>query len=224
MPVSVTTAVKEALKIDMPRQIGPGRRWEEALIDALTTTVAREVAEYCELVYTTQEISAVDDTAEYALGSNCIEIYQVEWASDGSTYDTILKAVTMEDLDNVSRLWRDDTGTWPARYTVTSTPGVPAIAGINGGSTYSTIIVHPKVSTAGSATLRVRFLSAVGVFDQHTVDGVVVPYMKALLYASSGDQKMAKDAPRYYAKYLEARENLKQAVSHEYAESLGRIG
>lgn len=223
MPVTPTTAVRTALAAEMPGQVGTGKRWENAFIDTLTNACLREVAEYCELGYKYQEITALDDTAEYALNDNCIAIYQVEYAVDGSDYDTELTAVTMEDLDSVSRLWRDDSGTWPTRYTVSSTPGVPDLSVIPQIEAFPTITVYPKVSTAGSATIRVRYISTAAAVDQFAVDTVFVPYVRALLAAASGRPEDAAMAPRHYADYISGREELKRTTEKEYAESLGRV-
>lgn len=222
MAVAVRAATITALKHQMPGQIGPGRRWEEPFLNLLIDAVDAEVREYCELSYAEQVITPSNGVYEYELDDDCISIYRITWASDGTTYDNILDAVSFEDLDNRSRLWRNDTGGEPYRYVVTSTPGVPTVPAV-AGTTESTIIIHPKVSAVGSAKMKVRYVctgGTTGSSSQFAVDKVYVPYVRALLSAPSSDQKQSMISQGFYADYLRNREDLRGSVSDEYDESL----
>jgi hypothetical protein len=206
----------------MPGQIGPGRRWETPFINLLVDAADAEIREYCDLSYKTQDVSLSDGVVEYELNDDCIAIYSVEWATDGSTYDTKLEAVSFDDLDATSRLWRDDGGSEPSQYTVTSTPGVPTLTGLS-GATCSTIIIYPKVATVGSAVMRVRYLctgGTTGSASQFAIDNVYVPYIRAILAAPSSDQKQAAIASGFYEQYLAGRDQLKRSAGREYSANL----
>jgi len=218
----VRTEVASYLNTVLPGQIGPGRRWDDGFVTMLIDMVDREIREYCELSWDEQEIALVSGHTEYGLDPDFISVYQVEYAEDGSTYDHTLYPTTMSDLDNVSRLWRDDSSGRPSRYDIYSTPGIPQDA----TSTKDTqILIYPKPASTGSATIKVTGIicqdgaTAPGA-AQFAIDSVYIPYVRCLLV--SGDNEA--EGAGYYRDYLDGRERLRAAIDEQYVETLPRQG
>lgn len=151
----------------------------------------RAVRERVGNLYHQQVISLVQDQLEYDLDSEFIDIVNVEFSTDGSTYDWYLRPATLGDLDKISLSWRSDRGTRPERYVLLSAPGTPN----------SKILTYRAMSAVTAQTIRITG-QGIGATTTPVADDVQarchVPYVMAILMA----HKDARRAAGHFGEYL----------------------
>ena len=153
-----------------------------------------------------QTIPLVANTIEYALDSEFIDVFAVEFAADGSTYDYYLKPATLDDLDMISLSWRDDGGTRPDYYCLVGAPGTPT----------STILIHRKMTSVDAQTIRV-WGHRVGATTTTVPDDVQraahVPYVMAMLKAGEDP----REAAMWYGRFINGCEEVSRRTVSRYA-------
>ena len=88
-----------------PDHIGDNRRWSLGMVNNLIMLAARDAWERIGLQHGYEEISLVDDQAEYTLDVKFISVTRVEFSSQepeegaSSVYDFILEGATFGDFD-----------------------------------------------------------------------------------------------------------------------------
>lgn len=207
----LVSGVTEKLQDLLPNQIGANARWTTADVERHIMMADRAVRERLENRYHQQEISLQADVAEYALDSEFIEIVSVEYAADGSTYDYYLSPVTYDDLDKFDIGWRDNGGSRPEHYLVTSAPGLPA----------AKIRVYRPMTAVDSQTIRVTGFG-LGATDTEVNEDVQakchVPYTMAILKAAE-DPAEAAD---WFRQYLEGCEEIRRRTRSRYSSTPNR--
>lgn len=137
----------------LPGQIGTNSQWTSAYIQDVIMLADAAVRERCETYRPTQEISLVADTDTYDLDSSFIEVTEVEWSSDGSTFIDYLTPIDFKGLDRECLTWRDSRASRPIHYNLLSAVGTQETSG--GASDGSQIVIYPPPSTVTSETIRV---------------------------------------------------------------------
>jgi hypothetical protein len=208
----VVSGVTQKLQDLLPGQIGTNLRWTTSDVERHIMLADRAVRERTGNLYHQQEITLANDTAEYTLDSEFIDIVSVEFASDGSTYDDYLKPVTLDDLDKISLNWRDDGGTRPDYYAVLSAPGLPT----------AKILVYRKIATVDAQTIRVTGLG-IGTSTTTVSDDVQqrchVPYVMAILYAHENPRRSAE----LFGEFLGNCDEVRRRTLSKYANGPARI-
>ena len=188
----VSSGVLQKLQDILPGQIGSNLRWSTTDVERYTMLADRAVRERVDNLYHEQEIVLTEDTLEYTLDSEFIDIVTVEFSSDGSTYDRYLNPGTLDDLDNKTISWRDSGGTRPEFYTLLSAPGCPE----------SKILIWRPMISVDSQTIKV-IGHGVGTTTTYVADDIqgkcYVPYVMALLKAKSTPQ----EAFKWFGQYVD---------------------
>ena len=209
----VVSGVLEKLQDLLPNQIGDNRKWSTAVVTQHIMFADRLVRERTGNLYHQQEITLANDTAEYALDNEFIDIVSVEFATDGSTYDWFLKPATLDDLDKISLSWRDDGGTRPELYTLLGTPGIPSCK----------IQLYRPISTVGAQTILVTGLG-IGTTTTTCPDDVQnkchVPHVLAVLTA----KRNPKEAATWFGKYLAGCDEVRRRTLSRHSKGTLRIG
>ena len=151
---AVVSGTKSKVQNLMPGMIGTNRTFTDSYVESVILAGWYSIAEKCGICHAVQYIDLTDNTAEYDLDHMFIDITSVEFRSDGSNIDGNLKAVTLDDLDRLSRKWRDDRGTRPEYYTLLSAPGIPeSVADASDGSK---ILIHRPIASTSSEDIVVK--------------------------------------------------------------------
>lgn len=197
-------------------------RWSDARIKTAAHLADLAVCEFGDAVYASYEIELVDGAMYYDLPSDIVDVRSVEYSSDGVTYDTLLKAISIQELDRISTTWQDDTGTSPSVYVLLSVPS---------SGRYSRILLWRPVSATSGEKVRVNYtkcrvekadLDAVSA-QQDAIHGLYVPYSLALLYAADN----ASMAAEYMGEYRRNIDKFKVRFGYrgiERTESVNDLG
>ena len=208
----VVTGVLQKLQDLMPGDIGDNLRWSTSDVERYTILADRAVRERTENLYHRQTINLVQDTLEYSLDTEFIDIVSVEYASDGSTYDYYLRPITLDDLDKISLSWRDDGGVRPEFYTVLSAPGMAI----------TKLLVYRPMTSVDSQTLRVTGIG-IGTGTTAVPDDVQgkchVPYVMAILMASDAPQKSAE----WFGQYLSGCDEVRRRTRSRYSQGVSNV-
>lgn len=202
--MAVLSDVAEKVGDLLPGQIGTGKRWTGDYVDYLAISASRIACERCDLVWNQQEISLEADVSEYDLSTEFVQIVSVEFSEDGSEYDDFLTATTMRDLDELFKSWKSDTGSRPRWYCLLSCPGLPESTTDAGDG--AKIRIHRPPSSVDSQKIRVNGYAtgtaleelSLGI-DQDIMDMVHVPYVMAILLATSEPERSV----RYFQQFKE---------------------
>ena len=211
--VSGTQAKLEAL---LPNKIGDNKTFTDAYVQELIMAGFYDVAEKTGVLTVTQAITLVADTLLYDLDSTFIDVGSVEFKSDGTNVDGHLTAVTLSDLDRMSRKWRDDRGTRPEYYSLLSAPGIPETS--TGTADGSQILVWRPMS---AVTTEIITVTGIGIgntttaLPQDVQRLALVPYCLSHLKAQSDPQA----AIRFRHMYEEGWKKIRSRFGHRYSET-----
>jgi hypothetical protein len=211
----VYTGVLEKLQDLLPGQIGTNRRWSTEAVERHIALADRAVRERIENYETYQDITLQAGVRVYNLDSTFIDVFAVEYAADGATFDHDVLPATFEDFDRLSIRWRDDGGTKPEFYTLLSAPGTPS----------SQILIHrPMTSVDGTETLRVwGHHRGDDWYDdatngQYQPDDIQmschVPYVMAILVAGED----ASAASQWYDRFLSGIDKVSRRTVSRYSQ------
>ena len=188
----VVTGVTEKLQDLLPNQIGSNKRWSTSDLERYIMIADRVARERTGNLESFQAISLVSDTAEYTLDSEFVDVFAVEYSTDGSDYEYYLKPATFEDFDALNRSWRDDGGVRPEWYTLVGTPGLPTCK----------IHIYRPLTTATTQTIRVRghrIGTTTSAVPDDVQEALHVPYVMTMLTASEDPRQAAMWWGRFLA-------------------------
>jgi len=208
----VVTGVTQKLQDLLPGQIGANLRWTTTDVERHIMMADRAVSERVGNRYHQQEISLTQDTFEYTIDSEFIDVISVEYASDGSTYDWFLNPATLDDLDKISFQWRSEGGTRPDYYCVLSAPGLPT----------ARLLIYRPMTAVVAQTIRVTGLG-IGVTTTPVSDDVQakchVPYVMAMLMAPSDPRRAAE----LYGEYLGGCDEVRRRYASRHSGGVGKL-
>ena len=141
---AIASEVTAKVRLRSPDLAG---RWTDADIQKLVHLADLAVKESCETYWAAEEINLHNGTMYYGLPDNIIAVRSVEFSSDGTDYDYVVKPIIYDELDGFSYKWPDHTGTIPEYFLVFSAPGV------NG---YSRIMIWRPIATVTNEKIRVN--------------------------------------------------------------------
>ena len=197
---AVVAGTKLKLQNLMPGMIGTNRTYSDSYVEDLIMAGFNEVAEKCDLLTSKVVIDLVADTLIYDLNKSFIDVHSVDFLPQGGDPDGTLTAVTLDDLDRMSRKWRDDRGTRPEFYTLLSVPGIPETeSGVSDDG--SKILIYRPMATVDDDQVQVVG-TTVGVSATLAPEDIqrfcLVPYVMAHLKAVS----QPSVAHKHYARFL----------------------
>lgn len=193
-------------------------RWSDSDIQKAIHLADLAVKEEGETSWTSQEISLTDDTMYYDLSTSAVAVSAVEFATDGSDYDYMLRPITYSELDKISHKWQTLTGSIPSHYLLLSAPGTEG---------YGKIMIWRPIASVSSETIRVWYAQCIPTFGVSMAaatapawvqDAVYVPYTLSVLTAkydprraagfmNAYDEGIAQIRKRYRKEYYEYSED-----------------
>jgi len=212
---AVVAGTKARLEKLLPGRIGDNKTFSTSYVESLILAGFYDVCERCNLLPSSEDVTLANDTLIYDLTEKFIEITSVEWVPGDTTRQGHLKAVTLSDLDKMSRKWRDDRGTRPEYYCLLSAPGIPETSTDAGDG--SRIVIWRPLSTVDDDKIRVNGIIS-GTAATPVPDDVqrlcLVPYVLSHLKAVQNPQA----ASGYMAIFEQGCETVRGRFSHRYDE------
>ena len=213
---AVVTGTKAKLEKLLPDMIGDNKTYSSAFVEELIMAGFYDVCERIELLPASEDVTLEADTLEYDLTGKFIEITSVEWVPGDVNREGHLKAVTLGDLDKMSRKWRDSRGSEPEYYSLLSAPGMPETSTDAGDG--SRILIWRPLSSVSDDKLRVTGFIA-GTTTTTTPEDVqrlcITPYVMSHLMAVRDPAK----AQHYFGKFEEGCERVRGRFGHKYDET-----
>ena len=204
--ISGVTALARAMAPDHEDQ------WTDANVQSAIHLADLAICEEVGIVWATSEITLLDGAYYYDLPTDVVTVRAVEYASDGSTFDEVLKCVTIPDMDDIDLNWQDSSGT-PSLFSLLSVPGT---------EDYSKIMIWRPIASVSGQKVRVNYLacrrteadlSGVDVPDRFQQE-LYLPYVLSLM--KQGEDAMS--AARYMSEYRRNIESARARYGHRSAE------
>lgn len=152
---------------------------------------ARDIARKCENLQDRDTIVAVAGTQEYAVASDVLRVFRVEYVETGLTQVHVLEYRDFNSLDSIWGISQVDTQSTPRYYTLIGYP--PNLK----------IVVYPKPAAAGAFKLFMYRLPAEATADGDTVDiptgwdDMVLAYAEMMVMRKKGDQRWVEAKQMY---------------------------
>ena len=204
--ISGVTALARAMAPDHQDQ------WTDANVQSAIHLADLAICEEVGVVWATHEIPLIDGAIYYALPDDIVKVRAVEYAVDGSTFDEVLKCVTLPEMDDIDMNWQDAAGT-PSLFSLLSVPGTDS---------YSKIMVWKPILSVASQAVRINYLGCrAAEADLSGVDtpdeiqqSLYLPYVMSLM--KQGEDPM--EAAGYMVEYRKNVSKAKSKYGHKTAE------